>query len=321
MANYFLDRTNKNGDLAGTWTFTNGSASVAGSNGNAQTLGLGAGDYIKPNGTDEWYKIASVGGENGITLAYNFAQANQTSVTANYADVSVNNGSTTGKAFVHINQFTTDTARSAGDVLYVRRNQTHLHMQAIDITFDENGTITSPIEVVGDNGTGWAGDSNVKPIFDFNTGSRYFSLSKTYWNFRRLIFNGGDNGYGHCLVGAAFNWFYDCTFQHCTGGAYGATFLFNGNNFYFENCVWSGNVNNSLTHYQGTFAKIVNCTFDGNANCISNSGAGAVIELINCTFGVSVANSGSNIGCGQNLLQLLEIVLLNQPQLNWSQVA
>ena len=121
MVNFFLDRLNKSGDLAGTWTFTNASTAVAGSGGNAQTLGLTAGDYVKAAAIDEWYKIASVTNEDAIVLALAFVQATQTSVVGSYADVSVNDGTTAGKAFVNMRQFTTDLVRSAGDKLYVRR--------------------------------------------------------------------------------------------------------------------------------------------------------------------------------------------------------
>jgi hypothetical protein len=297
LANYFLDRTNKNADLAGTWTFTNASTAVSGSGGNAQTLGLGAGDYIKPTGTDEWYKIASVGGENTITLAYNFVQATQTSVVANYADVSVNDGTTAAKAFVNLNQFQTDTVRSAGDKCYVRRNQTHLHM-AVNLTQDENGTITSPIEVLADDGTGWSGEEGAtRPTLNFSTGDKNLLTSKNYWTYRYLILNGGASAYGNAQLGGIGVWFYNTRFQNCTGGGYAAVFLFGGREYYFENCDWSGNSNKSVNNYQASLAKFKNCTWNNNATCLDNPNGGTII-LIDCSFGQTTGNSGANLTCG-----------------------
>lgn len=297
---FYMDRLNKSGDLAGTWTFTQTSAAVAGVGGNAQTLGLGAGDYVKAAAIDEWYKISAVGGENAITLAYNFVAATQAGVVASYADVSVNDGTTTGKAFVHPNQFTTDLLRTAGDIVYVRRNQTHLIM-AVVVNFDEDGTKALPMEFVGDDGTGWAGDADVKPTFNFGTSSFNFNTSgDDYWNFRRIIINGGSNVQGVFIVGGNFDWFYDCATQNCTGGGYGVTFLWNGQNYYFENCAWTGNSNNAVNQYQGSYAKFVNCTWNGNSNCLANGATGAVADLIGCSFGTSSANTGYNIYCGTN---------------------
>ena len=142
MVDYALDNTNKTGNLTGTWNWTATSTAVTAvaASGDAVNDGLVAGDYIKSSIKLEWYKVATVTDKDNLVLSYAYAEATEAGATTEWADISVNDGTTAAKAFVHINEYSTDLARTAGDRLLGRRAQTHLCLGS-NIVFDEVGTL------------------------------------------------------------------------------------------------------------------------------------------------------------------------------------
>lgn len=235
MANRFLDRTITTGNLTGTWDWTNGSNSVTAvaASGDAINDGLQAGDYVRSTAKNEWYKVSAVPDKDTITLAQNYQEANEGGATVCWSDVSVQDGTTIAKAFVHINEFTTDEARAAGDVLYVRRGQTH-HHEAVDITFDENGTSAAHIKIIADDGTYWSGEGGLAdPIFDFNGASINFSQTQdNYWWFEELHWYDSHDVFGALVLqqnnrGTVIK---NCTVEDTTN-TFGGIFLYNAPNF------------------------------------------------------------------------------------------
>ena len=113
---YYLDFDGATGNLTGTWTFTNGSTTVSGTGG-AATSELAAGDYVRVSNGSEWYKVTSVTNDNEFEITPAFQQATVTDV-ANSTKYNNYDGTSTSTPFVHLNQFTTDTARSPGAVSY-----------------------------------------------------------------------------------------------------------------------------------------------------------------------------------------------------------
>ncbi len=202
-------------------------------------------------------------------------------------------------AWKTIPQFTTNTVRSAGDICYVRRNQTHSYSSSI--AFDEDGAHNNPITLMGDDGTGWSGDQDIRPIIDFGANSAYFNVDGDYyWTFKNLDIMNGTHSYGVFRVGGLESKFYNCRFRDCDGGAYGVVFLYNGRLSYFKNCAWEGNLNNSLKFYQYEDAVLEDCTFDGNATCISLTN-NCYLKLTNVAFGLTTTNSGSNLAIGSSV--------------------
>ncbi len=296
MVNRMLDRGNKTGDLTGAgWTFTNLSPNVTapGTDGIALTE-LATGDYVKPTGTNEWYKVATVTDDDNFVLSYDFFQATQTNVVTNYADESVNDGSDASKAFVHMNQYATDEVRSVGDILHCRRGQTHLH-EATLLFADEDGTPNSYIYIIADDGTYWAGEGgNAKPIFDFGTsGSRLDWDGGNYWQFNDLGFTNGTGSYGYVRDGGIRNRWINCDFKGGDGGAYGNVFLIVSTMAYFEGCIWEDNGAKCTNHYSGSSAEYQSCAFDNNGLCIDASSGHAYLSDIG--FGETTPNIGLNI--------------------------
>src|SRR4030042_2111754 len=98
-------------------------------------------------------------------------------------------GTATGTAWLTIEKYTSVTVRSAGDIAYVRANTSEVKSNA-DIVFDEDGTLISPISIIGcDSVTNdpWSDSSDVRPIIDFNDSAYGFAAdSDDYWYIERL---------------------------------------------------------------------------------------------------------------------------------------
>lgn len=211
-----------------------------------------------------------------------------------------NDGLTPETAWKTIAKYTTVTVRSAGDIAYVRRDQTHSY--SANIEFDEDGAWNNPIQLVGDDGTGWPGDQNIRPTIDFGANAAYFDTNGDHcWTFKRLIINGSSASYGLFRVGGYFNWFYNVLFKNCTGGAYGVVFIYGGRLVYFKDCAWEGNSNSSIEFFSnGEDAILEDCTFDNNATCIMFAGNNNYVKLLNVVFGGTTANSSWDINIGSS---------------------
>lgn len=299
MVNYFLDRLNSSGNLAGVnWTFTNGSTAVncAGGGGNANVV-LAATDYVKPNGKNEWYKVASVTDANNFVLSYAFAQAN-TADTCNYSDVSVNTGLTVLTAWVHPNRYTADTTRTAGDTLYCRRNQTHL-IEGVNLNVAVTvGNATNKITVMADDDTGWAGESG--PVtFDFNASTKGAVTIKNWWQYKNLVFHDskGTDGMFNLSSTAGWSYFEGCTFD-TANSTYGALNQAGAVNIVIKDCVFTSCIGGGGL-YVGNPAfgtKVYNTTFDGctkGFNATNNYCSNFYFE--DCNFGVSSINATSDV--------------------------
>lgn len=94
----------------------------------------------------------------------------------------------TGTAWLTIENYTTTTVRSAGDIAYIRAGTTET-IAAI-VQFDEDGTTNALIQIIGcDSVTNdpWSDVSDVLPIIDFNSNAYYLYLNTdNYWGIKRL---------------------------------------------------------------------------------------------------------------------------------------
>ena len=288
MVDYALDNTNKTGNLTGTWDWTNASTAVTAvaASGDAVNDGLVAGDYIKSSAKLEWYKVATVTDKDNLVLAYAYAEATENGATVEWADISTNDGTSAAKAFVHINEYSTDLARTAGDRLCARRGQTHLVL-GTSIAFDEDGTLADWLEVLGDDGTFWAGETgNADPIFDFSTGNKEMLLtSDLYWHFTDIHTKNGTGSHFDLLSSNTLTRLTRVYMEDC-GSAYGA--LYNaGGIAELEDCDFDG-CSTGLRFTNSTSVKCWKCRFNDNDLGVYLSGE---LILDECNFGGVAANT------------------------------
>lgn len=134
-----------------------------------------------------------------------------------------NDGLTFGNSYKTITKYTTTEVRSAGDRAFLRANVTWLQgTEAVDITFDEDGTIDAYIELIGaDSVTNdpWSDASDIKPIIDFENGAFQVSLvGDQFWRFTRLDFRQSNDSGGMFLAnGGDFAYLLECNFQDTNG--------------------------------------------------------------------------------------------------------
>jgi len=292
---YYLDFDGATGNLTGTWTFTNGSTTVSGTGG-AATSELSAGDYVRVSNGSEWYKVTTVTNDNEFEITPAFQQATVTDA-ADSTKYNNYDGTSTSTPFVHLNQFTTDTARSAGDILKVRANQTHLYA-GIDIVFDEDGNVNNMIEIRGCSSTDdpWGDGSDVRPIIGFGDTSYQLNLyTDNFWKFRRLECIESTDSYGILRLNHVHNAIIDsCVFRDASQR--GVRLDYSGN-LLFQDCSFYNNT--SYNFYASSLSfRCVGCAFDGGA-AATNYGIYIYYpssgELIDCTFGASSAHDISDI--------------------------
>lgn len=276
---YYMDFNGATGTLTGTWTFANLSATVtANADGNALAE-LSVGDYIRVSDGTQWYKVTAVTNNNTFTISPAFQQTTVTDTTgaSKYNDY---DGTAIATPFVHLNQYTTDTVRSAGDTLKVRANQTHVYKN-IQINFDEDGTVASYLTVKGcDSSDDPFGDaSDVKPIINFKTsGAEMYLYDDNFWLLQNLDIRGNNEN----TSGGVF----------CSGGIAG---------FKIDSCILRGNT-------IGLYFLIVNiiaCPIITNCNFYSNDYYNVELDYLfysastifrDCTFDAgSTTPADSNI--------------------------
>ena len=183
---YYLDFTVSTAVLTGTVTFTNASETVTGVSTLFSTE-LAVGNYIRASAGVQWYRVTVIASDTSLTITPVFQQTTVTD-TAGATKKNSNNGTTTALAFAHPNQYTTNTVRTAGDILKVRANQTHT-IKGVSILCDEDGTVANYIEIRGCSVADdpWSDASDVKPIFTFGDTAFYIDIgSDDYWKFNRL---------------------------------------------------------------------------------------------------------------------------------------
>ena len=161
-----------------------------------------------------------------------------------------------------INQYTTTTVRSAGDIAYVRANQTHTQ-NAADIVFDEDGTLDSYISIIGCDATTndpWNDDSDVKSIIDF-----------------------ADSAYGFAIIGDDYWWIERLDIRQSADGI-GMMYL-TATGTYLKSCDFSDSVNKANIYFAACINVIVDsCTFKDCGIPLLNMTAQTYVTFKNCTF-------------------------------------
>ena len=199
-----------------------------------------------------------------------------------------------------INQYTTTTVRTAGDILLVRANQTH-DCSGASIVCDEDGNVDNWIKIVGCDATTndpWNDDSNVKPILDFNYQNYYFNIGQDdYWWIERLDIRKSGSGNGQLAIGTASNttgnqitqcYVKDCDISDGNANTVEGIYILNCN-CTLDGCTF---VNTNGVSLFASYCIIVakNCTFNGGAskptaNAVNFSGS--IVYFDNCSFGLT----------------------------------
>jgi hypothetical protein len=207
-------------------------------------------------------------------------------------------GQTTGDTFFIIRawrtveQFTTTTTRTAGDLAYVRANTTE-NVAAAAIAFDEAGTNIAYIEIRGASSTDdpWHDASNVLPILNFqDSAASYALVNKDFWKFTRLSFI--QSAYGSGNVSLATNpdkiYFSGCNFADNSHATTGYGLYVSGASAIVDTCTFGGNLSSGIAAASGSYVKVLNSTFNGTAHTqsygIRAMSAGRA-DVVNCTFG------------------------------------
>lgn len=194
-------------------------------------------------------------------------------------------------------QYTTTTARSTGDIGYVRANTSET--LAVVLECDEDGDKDTRISIVGcDSVTNdpWGDASDVKPAADFNASVNYFYFSDAeYWRFERMVFRNSTYSYGNVTVDKNTDLYIkDCEFLDST--VHGIKM--NGRGFaYAEGCLFSNNDSAQVFIQSGTM-RLRSCVLDAGAGG-GNRGVdmyyGGFIELVDCSLGQTNAFTNADL--------------------------
>jgi len=306
MADYYLD-FDAGSALTGTVTFTNASTTISGS-GTLFTTELAVGNYVRASAGTQWYKITAITDDFTATISPSFQQATVTD-TAGATLKNAGDGSSTNP-FCHLNQYTTDTIRTAGDRLLAQLGQTHV-CGGIDIVFDEDGTSASPIAVVGSDWKATGATANT--VIDFGgTTEQFYQAGDLYWSFENIdVTNSTDElAYLSSSHGTAFK---NAGFYGGADGLYLAT----TSGMTIDTCNFHSNtVYNILV---GGSAYIINSTFNGGAGT-TDYGIRVYYgnaTVINSAFGQTTAHdlydfavaNGGEITCRNCLFDVAKTII------------
>ena len=238
--------------------------------------------------------------------------------TEYFIDLSAGDNGNTGlspaQAWRTIEQYTTTTVRSPGDIAWVRANTTEL-VGANDINEDEDGTPAAPIYIIGcnagsasgsNNRDPWGDDSDVLPIVDFNNGAYTWYFNDDFaWEVHRIaVRNSNDNSYDASNVtvtNTASVRFRSCKFydRANTAGTIKSGIRMRSGKAFLYDCDIEGNRDVGLHLDIEGAAECYQCRFNGGATTqdygIRGVGHGYFEE---CEFGKDSAHDNSDINDG-----------------------
>jgi len=126
------------------------------------------------------------------------------------------NGTSTSTAWKTIEKYTTITTRTAGDVAYVRAGTTETKTDD-DIVFDEDGTVSSPIKLIGCDSSNdpWGDGIDTKPVINFDrTSHNVHLLQDNYWSIRNIEILHSTDVYVCYIDDCDFVYLEDCTVRY-----------------------------------------------------------------------------------------------------------
>lgn len=311
MADRYIDFNSSTGTLTGTWTFTNGSASVTAAGDGDAVNELANGDYIKSshvtNGI-QWYKVTARPDADTITITPVFQQATHTDgVGASLYNSEAGSATVGVSDFCHHHQATTDEVRSAGDIIRTRGGLTYTYA-GIDIIFDEDGTVNNYIELKGiytaAGDDSW-GDGNVaQPIIDFDsTAFGVFFSGDRYWKITGHEIVNSSDPIGALRFNNANAFVVDDCYIH---GSSVSGILINSCDGEILNCDFDDNTGASI-HVTASHSFVRGCTFNGGGGGTQygiNAITGCVLMIADSTFGVTTEHSVGDIRFSDEAIQI-----------------
>lgn len=290
--------------ISGTWTFTNGSTTVTAVGGAALTE-LAVNNYIRVSTGIQWYKVSSITDDNTITLNITFQQATITDIASSTLK-NAGDGSSSNP-FCHLNQYTTNTTRTPGDILYIQTGEYHTY-SGITINHDEDGNSNNLLTVTSSD---WNSTTNItKPTIDFNDTTSYSYLGYDgYWQYDNCEFLGGS--YSQYVNNQTTkNFFKNSIFRSST--IYG--FRASGRGIcVIENCEFYDNTTYNAYFTQDSY--IYDSTFNGGSVSGTTHGiycTQGVVNIINTTFGQTTPHSSNDIYVANNGKVVLVNSLFNE---------
>lgn len=238
--------------------------------------------------------------------------------TEYFIDLTAGNNANTGlspaQAWRTMEQYTTTSVRSPGDIAWVRAGTTEL-VGANDINCDEDGTAAQPIYIIGcSSGSGsgsdavdpWGDDDDTKPIVDFNNGAyTWYFNDDLAWEIERIaVRNSNDNGFDSSNVSILTTTsikFRSCAFydRANTAGVTLSGCRVRGARGTFIDCDFYGNRSHGLHLDSQGEAMCYRCRFDGGATTqdygVGGMGHGYFEE---CGFGQTTAHDLSDLATG-----------------------
>jgi hypothetical protein len=191
-----------------------------------------------------------------------------------------------------IEKYTSVTARSAGDIAYVRANTTQTKTDA-DIVFDEDGTFASPISIIGcDSVTNdpWGDASDVRPIVDFNDTNYQFNANgDDCWIFTRIDVRRGADASSLFIISNCNNWgINDCIFRESANLYFTVGIYISKSSVDLDSVSFYSNKTYNMYCSDGSLIHCNNSSFNGGA-ATTDYGlyvtAFAIVYLYNCVVG------------------------------------
>ena len=224
--------------------------------------------FIRPDGPTpaSWYQVSLVTNNTHLTLKRYFL--NDTLTTT--AKVNKNEGLTPEASACHIAQVLEFRTPEAPTTIYLRRNTTHCrYTQDHAISVVGNGTEGSPITLMGDDGTGWAGETGLpKPIFNYS--DSFTIKQKQYWVFKDFEFVEGYESCGPWHVWGSDNITFEDVDFHDNQRARLSVAVRESSDIVFQHCTFHNDTGGGSQDIK-VYGPVQNLTFQ---DCKFDSGFG-----------------------------------------------
>ncbi len=308
---YYIDLTNGNNARTGLKIGNSTIDSTADTTHFVDDALTGADDYI--NGS-YFYNVTRALG----SLITDFVAATDT-VTLTTAIAGMTAGDTYYilDSWLTLEKYTTTTARTVGDIAYVRANTTET-VGANDIVFDEDGTALSYISIIGCDGATnnpWVEASTVRPIIDFGDAQYQIDLTTDeYWKIANLdIIQSADTA-GNIYCNQAHGlYLLNCIIRDNSSATasskFGISIAVITYNFKIESCQFLDNLYANLK-VTGSSGVIDSCIFNGG---VATTTIGLLLNnsnvlLKSCSFGQTTAHTSYDITASNSIARLINCI-------------
>ena len=289
MATYYVDPDVSTGTLTGTVTFTNASTTVTGDTNTLFTTELAVGNYIRPQGGTEWYKVTAITDNSTLTIDHAFYQA----TTSGVAEYNAGDGSTTAP-FCSLMQFISDISKADGDTCLVQTGKTYYYSTILStggVTFNYTDWIYIKGEDWQNLGTAYAN----RPIINFQGTANYINIWAWGWYLDYLDLTNSNTFHGTINVGSGGLCYIHNSIIHdnLNTGIYnssGVTGL-----LIVDSCTFYNNSTYSIRSFG--YCSIKNSVFNGGSNGTSYGiySSSFVLQISDSSFGQTTAHSVSDI--------------------------